>query len=467
MSELKADQLKDKLFFSFNNGYDVTEDAENKKVYSYAEDYKTFLDNSRTERECTSYSVKLLENSGFKAFDYNIKYVPGDKIYYNNRNKSVIAAIIGKNSLNEGVNIAAAHIDSPRLDLKPMPIYEDNELCLFKTHYYGGIKKYQWTAIPLALCGVIIKTDGSVLDINIGMDDNDPVFCITDLLPHLAKTQMTKTLSEAIEGENLNVLIGSRPFNNDKISERVKLNILSILFDKYGITEADFNTAELSIVPAFKAKDLGFDRSMIGAYGHDDKVCAYPCISSIIDFNGIPEKTAICCLTDREEIGSTGNTGLESNYLKNFIEELCVNEGANIRKCLRNSNCLSADVNAAFDPTYPSVYEKNNCAMINRGTVISKYTGSGGKVNTNDASAEFMAKIIKIMNDNNVIWQTGELGKVDAGGGGTVAKYVSHYDINVVDLGVAVLSMHAPFEVISKMDLYMTYKAILSFFKDA
>ncbi len=468
MSEkTKGEQLKEKLFFEFENAYNKVDDKEAKAAFDYSENYMEFLDNSRTERECVSYSVKLLENAGFTPFSYGNKYKAGDKIYYNNRNKSIIAAVIGKNSLNDGVNIAAAHIDSPRLDLKPMPIYEDNELCLFKTHYYGGIKKYQWTAIPLALCGVIIKKDGNEINVNIGMDINDPIFCITDLLPHLARTQMSKTMSEGIEGENLNVLIGSRPYADDKVSEKVKLNILSVLFDKYGITEADFNTAELCIVPAFKARDLGMDRSMIGAYGHDDKVCAYPCISSVIDLKDIPAKTAICCLTDREEIGSTGNTGLESNYLKNFIEELCVGEGANIRQCLHNSNCLSADVNAAFDPTYPSVYEKNNCAKINKGTVISKYTGSGGKVNTNDASAEFMNKIINIMNNNNVIWQTGELGKVDAGGGGTVAKYVSHYDINVVDLGVAVLSMHAPLEVISKMDLYMTYRAVLSFLKDA
>lgn len=468
MSEKSTgEQLKEKLFFESKNAYETLNDTVADEAYAYSEKYKVFLDNSRTERESVAFSIQLLEDAGFKPFAYGVKYNMGDKIYFNNRNKSVVAAVIGKKSLNEGVNIAAAHIDTPRLDLKPMPMYEDSELCLFKTHYYGGIKKYQWTAIPLALYGVVVKKDGSSVTINIGMDENDPVFCVTDLLPHLARTQMTKTMSEAIEGENLNVLIGSRPFKDDKVSEKVKLNILSVLYEKYGITENDFNSAELSVLPAFKARDLGFDRSMIGAYGHDDKVCAYPCISSIIDLSEVPEKTAICCLTDREEIGSTGNTGLESNYLKNFIEELCAGEGANIRLCLHNSNCLSADVNAAFDPTYPSVYEKNNCAKFNKGTVISKYTGSGGKVNTNDASAEFMAKIIKIMDDNGVVWQTGELGKVDAGGGGTVAKYVSHYDINVVDLGVAVLSMHAPFEVISKMDLYMTYKAVLSFFKDA
>ena len=459
--------LKEKLFYEQKNGFDTMSDEEIDIAYSYADKYMKFLDNSGTERACTKYSVALLEKEGFVPFEFGKAYKPGDKIYFNNREKSVIAAYIGKKSLSEGVNIAAAHIDTPRLDIKPTPMYEDNDLCLLKTHYYGGVKKYQWTTTPLALYGIIVKNDGTKIDINIGFDENDPVFCISDLLPHLSRHQMDKTLREAIEGEALNVLIGSRPFKDDKASERVKLNILSILFDKYGVTEKDFTSAELSVLPAMKARDLGFDRSMILAYGHDDKVCAYPCLSAVIDLKETPDKTAISCLTDREEIGSTGNTGLESFYLLHFIEDLCATAGVNPRECLHNSTCISADVNAAFDPTYPSVMDKYNCAHINRGPVITKYTGSGGKSQTSDCHAEFVAKIQDIMDRNEVVWQTGELGKVDEGGGGTVAKFVARFDVNVLDFGVAVISMHAPYEIISKLDLYHMYKAIYWYFKEA
>lgn len=459
--------LKDRLFYTEKNGFDTMSDEEIDVAYDYAKRYVEFLNKGRTERECVKASVELLENAGFVPYEFGKKYNAGDKIYYNNRQKSIVAAVIGKESLAKGVNISAGHIDSPRLDIKPTPMYEDNDLCLLKTHYYGGVKKYQWTTIPLALCGVIIKADGTKLDINIGCEDDEPVFCITDLLPHLGKSQMEENLAKAIKAEQLNILIGSRPFKNDKSADRVKLNIMSILNKKYGIVEKDFTRAELCVVPAFKAKDMGFDRSMILAYGHDDKVCSFPCLSALLDLTEVPNKTAVAVLTDREEIGSTGNTGLEASYLKHFIQDLCNANGVNEYECLHNSTCLSADVNAAFDPTYPQVMDKYNCAHINCGPVLTKYTGSGGKAQTSDASAEFVAKVERIMDNNNVVWQTGELGKADEGGGGTVAKFVARYDITVVDIGVAVLSMHAPYETISKLDLYMMYKAIISYFREA
>ncbi|MBR6834952.1 MAG: aminopeptidase, partial [Oscillospiraceae bacterium] len=379
---------------------------------------------------------------------------------------AVILAVIGHDPVKKGVRINAAHIDSPRLDLKQCPVYEDSEIALLKTHYYGGIKKYQWTAIPLALHGVAVLSDGTQADINIGENESDPVFVISDLLPHLASEQMKKSGSSLIEGENLNILIGSRPFKSDKESELVKLNILNILFEKYGIKEEDFLSAELEAVPAFKAKDIGFDRSMIGAYGHDDRVCAYPALMAALNTEKTPSKTIITVLTDKEEIGSDGNTGLNSSYLRYFIEDLAADFGERATTVLSKSECLSADVNSAFDPTYPSVMEKNNASYINYGVVVTKYTGSRGKYGTSDASAEFTGRIRALMNKNGVIWQTGELGKVDAGGGGTVAMYIAAMNVDVIDVGVPVLSMHAPYEVIAKADLYMAYKAFRSFIDD-
>lgn len=466
MNQTSGEQLKERLFYNPKNIYERVDEQTVDACMKYAESYKTFLNNSKTERECVSTTIAELEKNGFVPFEYGKKYAPGAKIYFNNRDKALIFAIIGTRPLSEGVNIAAAHIDSPRMDLKPSPVYEDTELCLLKTHYYGGVKKYQWTAIPLALHGVIVKKDGTKVDVKIGECDSDPIFCITDLLPHLSQEQYKRSLREAISGESLNVLVGSRPFLDDKVSERVKLNILNILFEKYGIVEEDFFSAELVAVPAFKAQDLGFDRSMIGAYGHDDKVSAYPCLTGMLasDASG---KTLISVMADKEEIGSTGNTGLHADYLKNFILGLCRSEGVNELECLHNSKCLSADVNAGFDPTYPEPMEKRNSSYVNYGTIITKYTGSAGKSSTSDASAEFFANIRNILDESGVIWQSGELGKVDAGGGGTVAKFVADLDIDVVDLGVPVLSMHAPFEVISKMDLYMTHKAVEAFFKKA
>lgn len=457
--------LSEKLTYSAPNAGEKLSEAELKIADDFCEGYKDFLNAAKTERESVNYFVAMAEKEGFTAFDPDKKYFAGDKVYYNNRGKALILAVIGKKSVADGVRIVAAHVDSPRLDLKPNPLYEDNDMALFKTHYYGGIKKYQWTAIPLSLHGVVALKDGSVVEIRIGDDAGDPVFCITDLLPHLASEQVQRKLSEGIRGEELNILVGSRPFNDDKASEKVKLNILKILNDKYGITEEDFLSAELEAVPAFDARDLGFDRSMIGAYGHDDRVCAYPAVmASLSNLN--PENTTLTVLADKEETGSEGNTGLDSSFLRYFIEDLAAMEGVSPRKVFTNSTCLSADVNAAFDPTFPDVTERRNCAYINKGAVITKYTGARGKGGTSDASAEFMGKIRSILDRHNVIWQTGELGKVDIGGGGTVAKYVAHLNIDVVDLGVPVLSMHAPYEIVSKTDVYMTYRACDAFFKD-
>ncbi len=458
-------ELKEKLFMQRKNGYSRINEEEEKAVFSFAEDYKKFLDTAKTEREAVCEAVKILESNGYVEYKKDMKLKAGDKIYRNNRGKAIIAAVIGTAPIEEGVRLCAAHIDSPRLDLKQNPLYEDCELALFKTHYYGGIKKYQWTTIPLSLHGVIIKADGTTVTVNIGEDDNDPVFCVTDLLPHLATEQMTRTATKIIRGEDLNLLIGSIPFRDDEASEAVKLNILNILFEKYGITEADFISSELEAVPAFKARDIGFDRSLIGGYGHDDRCCAYPALRAAIECL-IPVHTAVTILADKEETGSDGNTGLCSSYLRYFIEDLAEAFGAKGRDVLSASECLSADVNAAFDPTFPEVNERNNAAYVNKGVCITKYTGSRGKSGTSDASAEFAGRIRRLMDKNNVIWQTGELGKVDAGGGGTVAAYIANLDVDTIDMGVPVLSMHAPFEVISKLDLYMAYKAFAAFIAD-
>ena len=460
-----AKDLKEKLFLKRENGYCRINNDEEKAIFAFAEDYKKFLDIAKTEREAVAEAVRTLEANGFTEYKKGMSLKTGDKIYRNNRGKALVAAVIGTASISEGVRLCAAHIDSPRLDLKQNPIYEDTDLALFKTHYYGGIKKYQWTTIPLSLHGVIIKADGTTVNVNIGEDENDPVFCVTDLLPHLATEQMTRTAAKLIRGEDLNLLIGSIPFREDETSEAVKLNILNILFEKYGITEADFISSELEAVPAFKARDIGFDRSLIGGYGHDDRCCAYPALRAAIECDS-PLHTTVTILADKEETGSDGNTGLCSSYLKYFVEDIAEALGSTGRDVLSASECLSADVNAAYDPTFPEVNERNNAAYINKGVCITKYTGSRGKSGTSDASAEFAGRIRRLMNSKNVIWQTGELGKVDAGGGGTVAAYIANLDVDTIDMGVPVLSMHAPYEVISKLDLYMAYKAFASFIAD-
>ena len=432
---------------------------------NFCEGYKIFLDASPVEREAVVVARQMAEERGFVAFDPQANYQPGDKVYYVNRGKAIGLAVIGRNGVRNGARLAIAHIDSPRIDLKPCPLYEANGLALFKTHYYGGLKKYQWTAIPLTLHGVVVKLDGTVAEISWGDQPDESCFCVTDLLPHLAQEQVTKPMSKAFTGEDLNVLVGSRPYpeaEDDK--ELVKLNVMSILREKYGMTESDFLSAELCLVPSFKAKDIGFDRSMIGGYGHDDKVCSYPALMAALDVE-TPEQTCITYLTDKEEIGSDGNTGMQSDFLRYFIYDLAKQDGVEGYRAISQSTCLSADVNAAFDPTYASAFEAKNSCYINNGVVISKYTGHGGKYDTSDASAEFMGKVRSLLERNNILWQIGELGRVDLGGGGTIAKYVANMNVDVIDLGVPVLSMHAPFEIVSKTDVYMAYRAFLEFFR--
>ena len=457
-------ELKEKLFYEKKNGLLKADEATLDSMQKYCEGYKAYLDAAKTEREAVATAIVLAEQKGFVPFVIGKQYNAGDKVYFNNRGKTVAFAVIGKEKADKGINITAAHVDSPRLDLKPNPLYEELELALFKTHYYGGIKKYQWTALPLALHGVFAKKDGSVVEVNIGEDDADPKFVINDLLPHLAREQSKRTLSDGIRGEELNVLIGSMPFKSDEGSELVKLNILKILNEKYGVTEEDFLSAELELVPAAKACDIGFDRSLIGAYGQDDRVCAYPALTAILDV-AVPKKTAIAILTDKEEIGSMGNTGLQSDFLPHVVHDICIMQGCDETVALRNSKCLSADVNAGTDPTFQDVMERRNASFLNYGVVVTKYTGGGGKSSTSDASAEYVAEVRAMLDKAGIIWQTGELGRVDAGGGGTVAMYVANLGVDVIDLGVPVLSMHAPYETTSKLDVYMCYRAMYEFMK--
>ena len=457
-------ELKEKLFLKHENGLKNITEKEWNEIIAYCEDYKKFLNASKTEREAVKNAIAAAKEKGFKEFSRNEKYNPGDKVYFNNRGKTVAFAVIGKEDIENGINITAAHIDSPRLDLKPNPLYEEIELALFKTHYYGGIRKYQWPTVPLALHGVFAKKDGSIVSVNIGEDDSDPKFVVNDLLPHLASEQNKRSLPDGIRGEELNVLIGSRPFKDDEGSELVKLNILKILNEKYGVTEDDFLSSELEIVPATKACDLGFDRSMIGSYGQDDRVCAYPALTAVLNVES-PKKTALAILTDKEEIGSEGNTGLNSDFLRYVIGDLCYVAGGDPTVALRHSRCLSADVNAGTDPTFQDVMEKRNASFLNYGVVVTKYTGARGKSDTNDASAEYVAQIRSMLDNSGIKWQIGELGKVDIGGGGTVAKYIADMGVDVIDLGVPVLSMHAPFETTAKFDIFMCFKAMYEFMK--
>ena len=459
----KGEQLAEKILSKRKNAAEELSDKKIAKADKFCEGYKDFLNEAKTEREAVIKAVELAEKKGFKPYEEGHKYEANDKFYFVNRDKAIILTVIGKESLDKGIRLAAAHIDSPRLDLKQHPLYEDKELCLFKTHYYGGIKKYQWTTIPMALHGVVIKADGEKVTVKIGEDEGDPVFCVTDLLPHLADEQMKRPAAKLVKGEELNLLIGSRPFKDDKVSEKVKLNIMAIINEKYGITEDDFISAELEAVPAFKARDVGFDRSMVGSYGQDDRVCGYTALQAILDCDN-PEKTCMTVLTDKEETGSDGNTGLNSSYLPYFISNLAKTYGFEGRNVMSASECLSADVNAAFDPTFADPYEARNASFVNYGVCATKFTGARGKSGTSDASAEYVGKIRKLFDENEVIWQTGELGKVDGGGGGTVAMYIANLDFDVIDVGVPVLSMHAPFEVTSKLDTYMAYKAFSCFF---
>ena len=468
MSEkTQGEELKERLFNTKKNGWENTSDEEKEKIFNYCQGYMDFLNRSKTEREIVKNAKQMARERGYRDISEFESLNPGDKVYYVNRGKNLFLAVIGTESIENGVNIIGSHADSPRLDLKPNPLYEDKEFAYFKTHYYGGIKKYQWTAIPLSMHGVIVKTNGETVEVNIGENENDPIFTITDLLPHLAQDQMQKKLKDGVEGENLNLLIGSIPYKDQKISEKVKLNILDILNRKYGITEKDFISAEIELVPAFKCRSLGFDESLIAGYGQDDKVCVYTSLTAILGIEN-PRKTAVCLLADKEEIGSMGNTGMESNVFSTFLSEILnklnINRPNLLDKVLCNSKMLSADVDAGLDPIYTSVADLNNACYLNRGVGMNKYTGVAGKANASDANAEFLAYVRNIFESNNVDYQMAELGKVDKGGGGTIAYILANKGVDVVDCGVGVLSMHAPYEVTSKYDVYQAYKGYTAFY---
>ena len=456
-----AQKLQEELFYTPKPAVDEDPEAL-AKAEEFSKGYMAFLDAAKTEREAAAVSEQMLKEAGYQPFEPGKTYPAGAKVYTINRNKCVLAATIGRLPLEKGFHLNIAHVDSPRLDLKPNPLYEDGGLALFKTHYYGGLRKYQWGTIPLALHGVIYRQDGSAVELRVGEEEGDPVFCVTDLLPHLSAEQNKRPLKDGLKGEELNLVVGSLPVEDEEIKERVKLATMKLLHERYGITEKDFIRAELEVVPAQKAREIGFDRALIGAYGHDDRVDAYPALMAEIGVKD-PAFTTVCVLTDKEETGSDGNTGLQSDYVFNFLEQLCRGQGADKITAFKASKCLSADVTAAFDPTFPSVSEKRNCAYAGKGITLQKYTGSGGKYGTNDASAEMMAYMMDLLDGAGIAWQTGELGKVDEGGGGTVAKYVSKRDIDTVDIGVPVLSMHAPFEMVSKLDVYMAWRTFDAF----
>jgi aspartyl aminopeptidase len=488
-AKTKGQILSEKLFFDLKNCWETADEKEIACLEKFAGDYKNFLDHGKTERECVRAAAALLEKNGFTALEKflggakgkngGLSLKPGSKVYQNIRGKSLVCAVLGKKALAGGLNILGAHVDSPRIDLKTNPLYENNELAMLDTHYYGGIKHYQWTTIPLAMHGTVVGKDGKKHDIVIGEDPGDPVFTITDLLPHLAREQMQKKASEFLDGEDLDILAGSRPYKDEKVKEKVKLFLLSLLNEKYGFLEEDFAGAEIEFVPAHKARDVGIDRSMIGAYGHDDRSCAYAALRAILECAGSaagagkndpPDKTVVCLLTDKEEIGSMGNTGAQSRLFENFAACLSSLSGGtelDLRICLGGSRMLSADVNAAYDPNYESVFDKKTASFLGKGLVLSKYTGRGGKFGGSEANSEFCQKVQGILNDSGVRWQFGDLGKVDRGGGGTIAQYVANLGTEVLDCGVPVLSMHSPFEVISKIDLYTAYRGYLAFLREA
>lgn len=460
------------------NAWKKYSEEKRKAVFAFGEDYKKFISDCKTERECVTELIAQAQAAGFEDLKEVIaqgrKIQPGDKLYADNMGKMLAVFVIGRQPLEEGMNILGAHIDSPRLDLKQVPLYEDTELALFDTHYYGGVKKYQWVALPLALHGVVIKKDGTKVVINIGEQENDPVFGISDLLVHLASEQLEKKASKVIEGENLDLLVGSIPFEDkeqkEKAKETVKTNVLRILKDQYDIEEEDFLSAEVEVVPAGRARDYGLDRSMIMGYGHDDRVCAFPSFAAILEA-GVCEKTSVCLLVDKEEIGSVGATGMQSKFFSYAVAEIMEAMGGfrqvAFNRAMTNSKVLSSDVSAAYDPLYASVMEKRNCAYFGNGLVFNKYTGSRGKSGSNDANPEYMAELRRIMEDNDVSFQTSELGKVDQGGGGTIAYILANYNMSVIDSGVAVLNMHAPWEIISKADLYEAKLGYTAFLKEA
>ena len=457
-------QEKQALLYKPANGFGRLSAEDRAEMEAYSTRYMRFLDRSKTERACVVSAVELARQHGFTEYRFGMDTRPGDKVYFINREKAIMLAVIGTRPLSQGANIAAAHTDAPRLDLKPNPLYEDTDLAYFKTHHYGGIRKYQWVTVPLELHGKIIRRDGSEISVCIGADPADPQFVISDLLPHLGREQGKKPLNEAIPSESLNILIGSWPEPDDDEAERVKLCVMRILNEKYGIVEEDFISAELEAVPAANAREIGFDRSMIGAYGHDDRVCAYAELEGILSLEA-PERTAVCIFADKEEIGSEGVSGMQGEAFEHFMEDLCRAQNVSLRDCFANSFCISADVTAAYDPNFSDVYERRNAAYLNRGIGLCKYTGAGGKGGASDASAEIVGRIRTLFNRSHVLWQMAELGKTDAGGGGTVAKYMAKRNIDTIDAGVPVLSMHAPFEVVSKLDCYMTFRGMRVFFE--
>jgi aspartyl aminopeptidase len=463
------DELKEKLLKNNKSGWENVDEEKRSKIEDVSSKYMNFLNKAKTEREFIKRARELANSNGYKDIMEFESLKPGDKIYFVNREKSMYLAIIGENSIENGIHIIGSHVDSPRLDLKPNPLYEDTGLAYLKTHYYGGIKKYQWTTIPLSMHGVIVKTNGEKIEINIGEDETDPIFTITDLLPHLAQDQMNKKLSRGIDGEDLNLLIGSIPYNTDEDGEKVKLNILNILNQKYGITEQDLASSELELVPAFKARTLGLDGSMIAAYGQDDKVCAYTSLHAMMELEHV-KNTAVCILADKEEIGSIGNTGMESHMFDFFISEILNKLGVNrpnlLDKVFCFSKMLSSDVDAGFDPIYASVSDKLNAGFLGNGISLNKYTGGGGKYDASDANAEYVAWVRNILEKNDIRYQVTELGKVDVGGGGTIAYIIANKGADVIDCGVPVLSMHAPYEVTSKYDVYSAYKTYKAFWNE-
>ena len=463
------EELKEKLFNKKDNGWESLDSNQKEEVFDLSKKYMDFLNVAKTEREFIKHARKLANENGYKDIMEFDTLKPGDKIYFVNREKSMYLAIIGEKSIEEGLHIIGSHVDSPRLDLKPNPLYEDTGLAYFKTHYYGGIKKYQWTTIPLSIHGVIVKANGEKIEVNIGEDEEDPIFTITDLLPHLAQEQMEKKLKNGVDGEDLNLLIGSIPYSSSKISEKVKLNILNILNQKYGITEADLTSSEIELVPAFKARSLGFDRSMVAAYGQDDKVCAYTSLHAMMELENV-KNTAVCILSDKEEIGSMGNTGMESHMFDFFISEILNKLGVNrpnlLDKVFCFSKMLSSDVDAGFDPIYASVSDKHNAGFLGKGISLNKYTGARGKSGASDANAEYVAWVRNILERNDIRYQIAELGKVDIDGGGTIAYIIANKGADVIDCGVPVLSMHAPYEVTSKYDIYSAYKTYKAFWEE-
>ena len=461
---MSNEELRNSLMAQPKNGYAELTREQRQGMENYIVGYRGFLDACKTEREAAAWTARESERHGFKPLTAGMELKPGDKVYYVNSNKSILLAVIGQEPLSSGANICAAHIDSPRMDLKPNPLYEDGELAYFKTHYYGGIKKYQWTALPLALHGVVCRKDGTAVNVVIGEEETDPVLMISDLLPHLAADQMKKTLAEGIQGEQLNVILGSQPLTGEG-SDLVKLHMMKLLNEKYGITERDFVSAELTVVPAGKCREVGLDRSLLAAYGHDDRVCAYAALLPLLEMD-TPRRTAVCILADKEEIGSVGVSGMQSQVFEYFMEQLCDAQGVKLRECFANSFCLSADVSNAFDPNWPETCDRRNNSMINYGVGICKYTGSRGKGGASDASAEAMAHVRSTLDNAGVIWQIATLGKVDQGGGGTVAAYMANRNIVTVDAGVPVLSMHAPYELVSKLDCYMTMLACKAIYQN-